>query len=112
MRVLALWYPEGDIGAPTQETMQKMGAFIQEATKAGVLLDTGGWNPDAPATVLTGKKGTVNINGVAGFSGTVLAPDRLIKVGQHVHMDGGIFGNRIVMNAATSVTHLPFTPLL
>lgn len=59
MRVLALWYPEGDISAPTQQTMQKMGAFIQEASKAGVLLDTGGWNPDAPATVVTRKKGKV-----------------------------------------------------
>ena len=59
MRVLALWYPEGDISAPTHETMQRMGAFIQEASKAGVLLDTGGWNPDAPATVITRKKGKV-----------------------------------------------------
>jgi hypothetical protein len=59
MRVLALWYPEGDISSPTQETMQKMGAFIQEATKAKVLLDTGGWNPQAPATVITRKNGKV-----------------------------------------------------
>jgi hypothetical protein len=61
MRVLALWYPEADISAPTQETMAKMGAFIQEATKAGILLDTGGWNPDAPATVITRKKGKVAV---------------------------------------------------
>jgi hypothetical protein len=61
MRVLALWYPEGDIGAPTQETMQKMGAFIEEATKAGVLLDTGGWDLDAAATVITRKKGKVTV---------------------------------------------------
>ncbi len=61
MRVLALWYPEGDISAPTQETIQKMGAFIQEAITAGVLLDTGGWNPDAPATVITRKEGKVTV---------------------------------------------------
>jgi hypothetical protein len=61
MRVLALWYPEGDISAPAQETMEKMGAFIQEALKAGVLLDTGGWNPTAPATVITRNKGTVTV---------------------------------------------------
>jgi hypothetical protein len=36
-----------------------MGAFIQEALEAGVLMDTGGWDPGAPATVITGKKGTV-----------------------------------------------------
>ena len=61
MRVLALWYPEGDIGAPTQEKMQRMGAFIEEAVNAGVLLDTGGWNPDAPATVISRRKGTVTV---------------------------------------------------
>jgi hypothetical protein len=61
MRVLALWYPEGDISAPTQETMQKMGAFIEEAAKAGVLLDTGGWDPNAPATVITRKRGNVAV---------------------------------------------------
>ena len=61
MRVLALWYPDGDISAPTPETMQKMGAFIDEAIKAGVLLDTGGWNPGAPATVITRKKGAVTV---------------------------------------------------
>lgn len=27
MRVLALWYPDGDISAPTQETIVKMGAL-------------------------------------------------------------------------------------
>ncbi len=59
MRVLALWYPDGDISAPTEETMQKMGAFIEEAAKAGVLLDTGGWDPGAPATVITRKQGKV-----------------------------------------------------
>ena len=61
MRVLALWYPEGDISAPTQDTMQKMSAFIEEAVQAGVLLDTGGWNPDAPATVITRRQGKVTV---------------------------------------------------
>jgi len=57
MRVLALWYPDGNIGAPTEEKMAKMGAFIGEALQAGVLLDTGGWDLDAPATVITRKNG-------------------------------------------------------
>ncbi|HET7585223.1 MAG TPA: YciI family protein [Gemmatimonadaceae bacterium] len=61
MRVLALWYPAGNIAAPTQETMEKMGAFIQEAVQAGVLLDTGGWSPDAPATVIARKDGKVTV---------------------------------------------------
>jgi len=57
MRVLALWYPDSDIGAPTQEKMDTMGAFIHEALGAGVLIDTGGWNKDAPATVITRTDG-------------------------------------------------------
>lgn len=61
MRVLALWYPDGDISAPTHETMTKMGAFIEEAVRAGVLLDTGGWNPGASATVITRKQGKVTV---------------------------------------------------
>ena len=61
MRVLALWYPEGDISAPTQDTMQRMGAFIQEAIQAGVLLDTGGWDPGAAATVITRTNGKVDV---------------------------------------------------
>ncbi len=59
MRVLALWYPEGDISAPTHEMTAKMGEFMQEAMKAGVLLDTGGWDPSASATVITRKNGNV-----------------------------------------------------
>lgn len=59
MRVMALWYPDGDISAPDEAKMAKMGAFIQEAVHAGVLLDTGGWDSNAPATVITRKNGTV-----------------------------------------------------
>jgi len=59
MRVLALWYPDGDISAPTQETMAAMGQLIQEMAGAGVLLDTGGWDPNAPATVVTNSKGSI-----------------------------------------------------
>lgn len=61
MRVLALWYPDGNISTPTQEVIQKMGAFIGEAAQAGVLLDTGGWDPNAAATVITSKKGVITV---------------------------------------------------
>ena len=61
MRVLALWYPESDISTPTQEKMARMGAFIQEAMQAGVLIDPGGWNPQAPATVITRKNGKTTV---------------------------------------------------
>ncbi len=59
MRVLALWYPDSDISAPSDEKMAIMGAFMHEALEAGVLLETGGWDPGAPATVITRKKGNI-----------------------------------------------------
>jgi hypothetical protein len=59
MRVMALWYPDADISRPTEETMAAMGRLIQEMASAGVLLDTGGWDPKAPATVITNTKGTI-----------------------------------------------------
>jgi len=48
MRYLCLYKPgkpEGDM--PTQEEMAKMGAFIEETVKAGVLLSTEGCQPSA-----------------------------------------------------------------
>ena len=37
--------PSAPIAPPTQEDYAKMGAFVEEATKAGVLLATGGVAP-------------------------------------------------------------------
>jgi hypothetical protein len=61
MRVLALWYPATNISQPTQETMAQMNQLIQEMSTAGVLVDTGGWDPTAPATVVTRRGGKVTV---------------------------------------------------
>ena len=42
--------PSTPIPPPSQEMMEKMGAFVEEATKAGVLLATGGLGPVEEAT--------------------------------------------------------------
>ncbi len=57
-------------------------------------------------------KGGVRINGSASFAGTVLAPERSVKLGQNIHVDGALIGNKINIAGFSSVTHLPFTPLL
>jgi hypothetical protein len=53
--------PSAPIAPPSQEMMENMGRFIEEATKAGVLLATGGLGPldEATRVVRSGGKFTV-----------------------------------------------------
>ena len=51
MRFLCLYKPATEEGVPlSQHEMAEMGAFIEEATKAGVLVATGGLGPLDDAT--------------------------------------------------------------
>ncbi|MGP9019144.1 YciI family protein [Streptomyces sp. BR1] len=45
---------------PSAELMQRMGALIEEMTKAGVLLDTGGLTPSAQGTRVTWSGGKLS----------------------------------------------------
>ncbi len=53
--------PSAPMSPPSEELMTEMGRFVEEATKAGVLLATGGLAPAAEATrvVRSGGKFTV-----------------------------------------------------
>ncbi|HEV7178827.1 MAG TPA: YciI family protein [Candidatus Baltobacteraceae bacterium] len=44
-------------GTPSPEEMQKMGAFIEELTKNGTLIDTGGRDADMLELTVTRKNG-------------------------------------------------------
>jgi hypothetical protein len=46
---------------PTPEMMEAMGAFVEEATKAGVLLATGGLAPTAMGTKITYANGEFTV---------------------------------------------------
>jgi len=46
---------------PGAELMTQMGAFVEEATKAGVLLATGGLAPSAQGTKVTYKDGDFTV---------------------------------------------------
>jgi hypothetical protein len=48
-----------DAPLPTPEMMEEMGKFIQEATKAGVVVSTGALQPKGTRLKLTGGKFTV-----------------------------------------------------
>ncbi|MFD9907924.1 YciI family protein [Streptomyces sp. NPDC059063] len=49
-------------GGPSPELMQRMGALIEEMTKAGVLLDTGGLKPNAEATRVRYENGELSVH--------------------------------------------------
>jgi len=57
-------------------------------------------------------KGTVKVLGSSRFADVVFAPERSIKIGQNVHIDGALLGDRISINGGSSISHRPFTPLL
>jgi hypothetical protein len=46
---------------PTPELMAEMGRFVEEATKAGVLLSTGGIAPSASGVKVTRTNGTFTV---------------------------------------------------
>jgi hypothetical protein len=51
--------PDGDVPQPTPETMAEMGAFIAEATQAGVVIATGALMPNGTRLRLSEGKFTV-----------------------------------------------------
>ena len=53
--------PNAPVPPPTPEMMQKMGAFVEEATKAGVLLSTGGLAPLDEAIRVTRSDGKFTV---------------------------------------------------
>lgn len=53
--------PSTPIPPPSPELMQKMGEFVEEATKAGVLLATGGLGPVEEATRVIYRDGEFTV---------------------------------------------------
>ena len=53
--------PSAPIAPPSQELMEEMGKFIEEATKAGVLVATGGVGPYSEATKVTRSNGKITV---------------------------------------------------
>ncbi|MEU6278926.1 YciI family protein [Streptomyces sp. NPDC047028] len=48
-------------GGPSEELMQRMGALIEEITKAGVMLDTAGLTPAAQGTRVHWEGGKLSV---------------------------------------------------
>jgi hypothetical protein len=52
MRFMTLWRPGKNSNANSEKMFVEMGQLIEEMTKAGVLVTTGGWDPNGPSTFL------------------------------------------------------------
>jgi hypothetical protein len=61
MVYMSLWRPTKNANPPTEKMMAAMNALIDEMTKAGVLLKTGGWDPTSPCTLLKNLNGKVTV---------------------------------------------------
>jgi hypothetical protein len=57
MQVMYLWRPI----KPPQQPKADLLKFIEECAKSGKLVQTGGWNPQGPSTLITHKKGKVTV---------------------------------------------------
>ncbi|MFS1298210.1 YciI family protein [Streptosporangium longisporum] len=59
MKMRFLMTTKGEMAPPDEATMAEMGAFIEEMTRAGVLLATGGLDPAGTRLTSSGGKVTV-----------------------------------------------------
>jgi len=53
--------PDTPVEPPTPELMTEMGNFVEEATKAGVIVAAGGFGPPAEGTKVTLADGTYTV---------------------------------------------------
>ena len=69
MRYMCLWRPASSAPqswkhqdpAEMQRLMSEMGKLIEEMTKSGILIATGGWDPHGPSTIIQSSAGTVSV---------------------------------------------------
>ena len=57
MQVMYLWRPTKPPEQPKAELLK----FIEECQKSGKLVQTGGWDPRGPSTLITHKKGGITV---------------------------------------------------
>jgi hypothetical protein len=78
---MTLWRPGKNANPPTEQLFADMGKLIEEMTKAGVLISTGGWDPGSPCTTLkmSGGKMTVT-DGPFAEAKEVIAGFAMIEV--------------------------------
>jgi len=58
---MTLWRPSDGSNANTDAMAAQMGALIEEMKQKGVLIETGGWDPHGPSTMLTYRSGVTSV---------------------------------------------------
>ena len=61
MRFMSLWRPAKTANLHSEKMFQEMNLLIEEMTKDGTLIQTGGWDPASPAIVVRNAGGTVHV---------------------------------------------------
>ena len=86
MRFMCLWRPgakqtwKDNDPVEGQRLMVEMGKLIEDMKKSGVLIETGGWDPRSPSTVVSNAHGEVTVkDGPYSESKEVIAGFALIE---------------------------------
>jgi hypothetical protein len=61
MRFMSLWRPGPNANPPTEKMVLEMNTLIGEMSKAGVMIQNGGWSPASPCTILKSASGKVTV---------------------------------------------------
>ena len=109
MRFLALWRPSPHAAPPPPEHYTEMGKLIEEMTKAGVLLDTGGWDTKGPAIVVRNEKGKITVtDGPFSETKELVGGYALMKVGSRE--EAKEWGKRFIQIAGEGTSEIREIP--
>src|SRR3954463_6295847 len=61
MRYMGLWRPGKNSNRQTEGMRAEMGKLMEEMAKEGVMVLTGGWDPNGPSTVLKNEGGKIAV---------------------------------------------------
>jgi hypothetical protein len=61
MRFMTLWRPGKNANPQSEKLFAEMGHLIADMTKAGVMVETGGWDPGSACTALKMAGGHISV---------------------------------------------------
>jgi hypothetical protein len=61
MRFMTLWRPSPTVDLTSERMFAEMNELVEESTRSGVLVATGGWDPASPATIVRNTGGKLAV---------------------------------------------------
>ena len=81
MRFMTLWRPAKTANSPSEQMFSEMGKLIEGMTRSGVLVQTGGWDPSGPCTLVRSSGGKISLtDGPYAEAKEVIAGFALLEV--------------------------------